>query len=804
MSAIVDEFRLSLRRLIKAPGFALATVLILALGIAISVVAYGMLRGVVFGALPFDDPAALVSVEASHPEHDAQAGMLTGAEVDALIAATDAGRSPFSDLGYYNWGGLTFFDDERPRERTAIIASSGFLPALGMAPLHGRWFTAEEHANWQNVVVLSHAEWQRLLGGRPEAIGETIETTDGRLQVVGVMPAAFDFPSPFVGAWLPMVNEALSGQRAGFATMRQFNTVARLRDDASDAWVNTTLSAVESGVRESHGFDDSGWRLRTVPLVNAVIGDLSASLWAALAIAGLVLLIACANVAVLVNARQLQHRREQALAQALGASTARLWLRLIIELAVIALLAVLLGTLLAWGSLGVVRDLASLSLPRADAMVIDGQVLAFAAATAVLLPALVLLGGVMRPNASPSQVLRGAGRGSVGAGPSRQRWLPALAVALATVSVVVAMALAASFLRLQQVDVGFRSDGVRVLQLFRSTAPDEWAVFADRVRQSLSALPGVDQVSVTTAAPLSQIGNAHATLRLPEQAEPASFQPVLRRVDADYLSVLGIPLLTGRMIADSDRAGGEPVVVINRELARQGFGDPGQALGQMIHLDIGRGVSADFRVVGVAADIRNRGPRLAPAPEALIAFKQYPWVAISFLLRPLPGAVLAERPLVDALLAVDPRQATTRVFDLSGDLDIEFGSVRFFAGTLTAFALLAIVFAASGIYAVAALQQRRRLREFGLRLAVGARPQRLGWQVLTEGAITLGIGLLCGLAGAWLALRLLASVTFALESTLSAVMLAGALAIAITALLALLPPMIRAARTDPMISLRHD
>ncbi len=804
MSAIADEFRLSLRRLVKAPAFMLATVLILAFGIAISVVAYGMLRGVVFGALPFDDPAALVSVEASHPEHDAQAGMLTGAEVDALVTAAGAGQSPFAHIGYYNWGGLTFFDDERPRERTAIIASAGFLPALGMAPLHGRWFTAEEHASWQNVVVLSHGEWQRLLGGRPEAIGELVETTDGRMRVVGVMPPAFDFPSPFVGAWLPMVDEALSAQRPGFASMRQFSTVARLRDDATAAWSGTVLDAVQAQVREAHGFDDSGWRLHTVPLVNAVIGDLRGSLWGALAIAGLVLLIACANVAVLVNARQVRHRREQALAQALGASNARMWLRLGVELALIAMLAVVLGTLLAWASLGVVRDLASLSLPRADAIVVDGQVLAFATATAVLLPLLVILAGVMRPDASPALVLRGSGRGSIGAGPSRQRWLPALAVALATVSVVVAIALAASFLRLQQVDVGFHGDGVRVVQLFRSTPPNEWAGFADRFRQSLAALSGVERVSVTTAAPLSQIGDARATVRLPGHSEPAPFQPVLRRVDADYLSVLGIPLLAGRMIADSDRAGGEPVVVVNRELARQGFGDPGQALGKMIHLDLGRGISGDFRVVGVAADVRNRGPRVAPAPEVLIAFDQYPWVAISFMLRPLPGAILGERQLVDALLAVDPRQATTRVFDLAGDLDTEFGPVRFFTGTLGAFALLAIVFAASGIYAVAALQQRRRMREFGLRLAVGARPARLGRQVLADGLATLAVGLLCGLAGAWLALRLLASVTFALESTLSAVMLAGALAIGLTALLALLPPMLRAVRTDPVVSLRHD
>lgn len=802
--AWLDDLRLSLRRLRRAPGFALATVLVLAVGIAISVVAYSMLRGVLFGALPFDDSAALVSIDARHGEHDAHSGMLTAAEVRGLLDAASDDRSPWRDVGYYNWGGLTFFDGERPRERTAAIVGGGFFPALGMAPLHGRWFEPHEHASWQQVTVLSHEEWQRLLGGRADAIGEYIQTDGERLRVIGVMPPAFDFPSPQVGAWLPMVDAALAVDRPGHASVRQLSTVARLRDGVSTSQHDAVLAGVQTAVREAHGVDNEGWRLTPVPLVNAVIGDLRGSLWGALAVAGLVLLIACANVAVLMNGRQLQQRQQQALAVALGATRSRLWRALVLELALIALVAVLLGAAMAGASLGGLRELASLSLPRADAIVMDGQVLAFAIAVGLLLPALVIVAGMLRPDATPAGVLRGSGRGHLGGAGARQRWLPTLAVTLATISAVVAIALASSFLRLQQVDAGFRSDNVRVVQLFRNAPPDNWPVFAQQLRERLAALPGVEAASITTTAPLSQIGSAHASLRLPGEAEPAPFQPLLRRVDADYLSLLDIPLLNGRMIGDSDRAGGEPVVVINRELARMGFGDPGQALGQVLQLDLGRGGFVGFRVVGVVADVRNRGLRATPAPEALVAFNQYPWVAMSFMVRSATGARISDQQLTDAVLAVDPRQATTRLFDLAGDLDLELSPVRFFAGTLGTFAVLAIVFAAFGIYAVAALQQRRRIREFGLRLAVGARPARLGRQVLTEGLGTLLVGLALGLVGAWLALRLLASITFALDASLTGVMFVAAAAIALTALLALLPPMVRAIRTDPMISLRHD
>lgn len=797
--AWIADLRYALRRLARAPGFVAASVAMLVLGVGLSVAMYSMLRGVVLQGLPYPDSGRLLAVAADNLRQDVNATALTPAEVNALEA--EAGGPAFAATGGYQWGGITLYDGEHPREATVGIVSQGFFPTLGMAPLHGRWFGAEDHGQPFDSVVLSHAEWQRLLGGRAEALGTRIETSEGRLRVIGVMPPQFAFPDADVGAWLPRA--AYPADHPMYANARFAFGIARLREGANATLGRERLEALSANVRAERSLPDIGWRIGQRPLLDDVVGDVRGALWGAFGIALLVLLVACANLAILFDARQVARAQELAVNRALGASRGRLWRMLLLELLLLAGAGVTLGVLAAAGSLDALRALATDSVPRADAIALDAGVIGFAALLVVATPLLVLLAGVRRPGAGSGEVLRGAGRSVITDAPRARRVLPALAIALSTLGVIVAAALAHGLMRLAAVDPGFRTADVHAMQLYREGGPAQAPTYSDALRERLSALPGVEAVAVTSVAPLSVNGAFSTDLLLPGRAEPESYQASLRRVSANYLDLLDIPLLAGRAIGAEDRDGTEAVAVINRELARRSFAGR-SPLGEQLLLPLGRGDRLPFRVVGVMEDIRNDGLRAGPAPEILIAAAQRPAAGLTFLVRsatPLPG--LAAQ-MAEAAWAIDPRQPLTRQFLLQDDLDAQLASMRFFARTVGAFALSALFLGAFGVYAVATLQQRRRVKEFGLRLALGARPAALAAQVLGEGVRIVVAGIALGAAGAWAARQLLLAQSYGLEGRMSWVVMAGIAIMAIAALVALSAPALRAARTDPMTALRDE
>jgi putative ABC transport system permease protein len=276
-----------------------------------------------------------------------------------------------------------------------------------------------------------------------------------------------------------------------------------------------------------------------------------------------------------------------------------------------------------------------------------------------------------------------------------------------------------------------------------------------------------------------------------------------RRIDGGYLDLLGIPLIAGRGIADTDRAGTERVAVINRTLARRLFGEA-SALERTIRMAVGREGMLEYRIVGVAEDIHNDGLRAPPSPEILVSFAQHPWVGMTFLVRSRTTDPSMLKQMAEQAWAIDPRQAFTRQFLLGEDLAAQLRPMRFFSVTMGTFAVCSLLLGAFGVYAVATLAQRRRVREFGLRLAVGARPAALGLQVLRDGLRVVLTGAAIGVAGSWFALQLIAGQTFGLERGIASVMIVGAATMAAAALVALMVPAWRAIRTDPMTALRYE
>ncbi len=800
MTAFFDDLRFALRRLAQAPGFSLAVLLMLALGIAFSAIMVGVLRGVL-GSLPFPDPARVVAVES----HSAETGIAQGALTPLEAVRLAESEVPFAHFGYYQWNGITVLDDEHPREITTFQVSEGFFPALGRTPLLGSGFAPEDFERG-DAVILSYREWQRLFGGDPAAIGRSVETVDGRLRVAGVMPPDFDFPSEIGGAWRPMPRGHYPLDRRWTWQSRSVSAVARLDPAVGAATLAQRLDAFSAALVEETGHREQTlgqWRLRPRPLLDTIVGDVRGTLWGAFVVAFLVLLIACANAAILIDARQTARRREQAVAQALGASRARLVRGQLLELGLLAGTAVALGVALAMFGIDALRELARSSLPRVDAIAIDIKVLAIAAGFAALAPLVALLTGVLRPRGEAGEAMRGGGRGVVNA-TGRRTWLPVLGVALSTTSLVAGSAFLFSLWRLQAVDPGLRHENVYALQMFHDGDLEQRLAFARRLAEELRALPGVESVGLGSSAPLiSGIGRMHRAPMLPGRDAPEPWTLGVRRVSPQYAPTLDIPIVQGRNIDDTDRHGSEKTAVINREAARRLFGadDP---LNRIVELSLLDRPRVPYRIVGVSGDVRNGGLRAPPEPELWTAFASEVTNVMSFLVAARQPLANHEKLLAEALHRIEPRRPASLIVSMDERIDEQLAPARFFARSIGAFALAALLLAAFGVYAVAALRQRQRTAEFGLRLAIGASPRALAMHMLGDSARAVLTGIALGLCAAWAALRVLQAQLFGLEGGQAKVIGAGVLAMLLAALLAAALPALRAARVPPARALREE
>jgi len=809
MNTFAADLRHALRRLRNAPGFTLAVLVMLALGIGLCVIMVCTVNGVLLKGLPFPRGDRVVMVTADNPAQDIAHAQLTTAEAERLARGTTG----FDALGFFQWSGVTVLDGGHPREISTQLVGAGFFEALGMKPLLGRTLSADDIRSGRPLALISQAEWQRGFGGDPQVIGRRLDLIgDAPLEIIGVMPPEIGVFAGDAGVWTPLRDAVLPQDGARRLDQRILQAIGRLHEGVSLQQADAALDTQAASLREAHGLGAGAaeWRLRTQPLLDVLVGDARTALWGALALALIVLLIACANVAILVDTRQVARRRELAVMQAIGASAPRLRRALLLELLLATGTAVAIGIASAQAGVDLLRELARGSVPRVDGIAMDWRVLGVAVLIGLAAPFAAAVNGSLRLRADPSEAIRGGGKGVVGSRGSH-RLLPAVAMALSTLSLVVALGLGLGLWRLQQVDPGFRPDDVHALQLFRESmnvdsgaaGPIEWTQFAGRVQDRFAAVPGARAVALTSAAPLSRIGAQGVDVQAGDAAQ--AVQATLRRVSAGYRDLLGIPLLAGRDFGADDRAGSESVAIVNRTLARRLFGEA-SPLDRTIDLPLSRSGRSTCRIVGVVDDVRNDGLRAPPAPEVLVAFAQHPRVAMTFLLRGDATLHNADAQMAQALWSVDPRQSVTRQFALAGDLAEELRPARFFARIVGGFALAALLLAILGAYAVASLQQRRRVGEFGLRLAIGATPRTLALAVLRDSLGASIAGVAAGLATAAVALRLTDFGALGADrpSTQPAAIAFGVGLMTLAAVVAALLPALRAARTPPMQVLREE
>ena len=799
---MLTRVRLALRSLRRAPAFTVAAVATLALGIGANTAIFSVVSGVLLDPLGYSEPDRLVVVWGRH----VTIGRETASLPDFLDWRSEA-RS-FESLAAMTHTRFNLTGAGEPEAVWGGIATADLLGVFGIVPSVGRGFRAdEERGAAPRVAMLGEGYWRRRFGARADIVGRPVLLSGVPHTIVGIVPAVLRLERP-VDVWTPLVTDSTRPRRADFLTV-----FGRLRPDVTPERAQEEMTTIARRLELQYPESNEGWSAEVVGLREQVVGEIRPALLVFMGAVGLVLFIACANVANLMLARVAGRSREMTVRAALGASRARLAGELLLESLVVGLIGGGFGLLLAVWGIEAVRSLQPGTIPRVEEIGLDFRVVGFAAAVSLLsglafglVPAWRLTGRDLREG------LTDGGRGVAGgAGVHRARSALVLAeVALAFVLLAGAALLLRSFDRLMRVDPGFSADHVLTarVSLPRIKYPDEPSRlgFAERLLAGAAAQPGVRSAAVVSDAPLGDSPPYRSfEIQGGGASRAASVQDAaVFTASPEYFETLRIPLVEGRFYDATDRAGGPPVVVINRTMARR-FWNGRHALGARITLDDPADPEARWlTVVGIAGDIRHE--RLAD--------QAYPQIYLPFAQAPARSMVLAARTdgepeaLVPAirrsLAALDPELALTDVGSLEERKAASLARPRVNAAVLGAFALSALVLAAVGIYGVVAYGVVQRTRELGIRMALGAGGGSLVRMVIRQGMTPVLAGMAVGLVGALAGGRVLRSLLFGVEVGDPATLAAVTCFLVAVALAAIYLPARRAARSDPMTALRNE
>ncbi len=807
-----DDLRTAIRSLRSSPTFTVVALIVLALGIGAGTAIFSVVDAVVLRGLPFDEHDRLVAVL---EDKSRAAGLFGGTTTPQTYLDWRARQRSFDGLAAASTASFGLRDAEgHPQTVRATRVTAEFFEVLRVRPLLGRAFaTAEESDGRHRVAILSHGLWQRQFGGDPGVVGKTIPIDDEPWEIVGVMPRGFEYP---VAGTLPTdlyVPPAFRDEDRVRRDNRNFGrtVIGRLKPGVSIAQASAQMNQVAAALDAEYPDWSKGMRVRIVTLHEHLVGAVRTWMMLLLGAVGLVLLIACANVANLMLARATVRRPEIAVRAALGASRSAIVRGLLVEAVSLSLGGAAIGVLLAWAGVHAMVAWLPASLPRVASVSIDLRVLAAAVAAALatgvgfgLIPALQS----SRPNLSAT--LKDGGRsGPAGAGGQRLRGALVVAeVALAVVLLIGAGLFASSFRRLMRIDPGF--DYKRILAV--SVGP-RWqpgkieegfaqaGPYLTRMLEAVSQVPGVQaSAAVSSAVPLS--GNwSNSAVTIPGRGQLTGLGEGIehRSVTPGYLRLLGVPLLRGRHVSDDDRANTQPVIVINQAAARKYF--PGQdAVGQRLILNRQERV-----VVGVVGDMRDFGPEAPVRQAGYVPLAQNKVLGATLVLR-TSGDPLDLLPAVKAAIWSVSRdqRISGPIFTLEGYMDRLIAQRRFNMALLALFGVLGLAISAVGIYGVMAYLVAQRTAEIGVRMALGATPGSVVGMVLRRAGVLMALGLALGTGASWSLAAAVKSFLFQVEPTDPGV-LAGSLAVlAMAGLAASVVPARRAASVDPLITLRRE
>jgi putative ABC transport system permease protein len=814
MSTLLQDLRFALRLLVKNPGFALMAAIIMALGIGANTAIFSIVNKVLIEPLPFRDVDRVVQIWHTPPQSSFP-GMTTFAISPANFLDWQKENHVFDKMALYSGASFDITGTGSPEATGAGTVSSDFFSALGVEPLHGRIFRAEENNPGQNhEVILSYKFWQTHYAADPGAVGKTINLDGDPYTIVGVMGPAMNRPG-FAQMWIP---QALTPAQAAVRNNHNFLAVGRLKPGVTIEQAQSEMNTISERLEQAYPAEDKGWGAVLHPLRDETVGHVRPALLMMLAAVAFVLLIACANVANLLLARTFARRKEIAIRTAMGARRARLVRQLLGESVLISLIGGAFGLVAAHFGIQLLLKLFAAHLPQLGEIKLNGPVLAFTFALSVVTGILAgLLPALSMTRSDVNDALKqGLGHTDASSGSSATRSaLVAVEVALSLVLLIGAGLMIRSLAKLQTIDPGFDQHNVLTMnvQVNKKQFADatQQSQFFNQVFERVHSIPGVEAVGAIDDLPLNGGSSqpvaieGHSVVALSEQPEVS-----VRVATPGYLEAMRVPLLQGRNISPDDRADSAAVVVISQSMAKQ-FWPNGDAIGH--HLKLSFFPDKDRQVVGIVGDVKQNGidssagiatlywpvaQLVAPTNEF---WKSYP---LSLVIRTTVAPRALATAVTDAIHQINKDVPVDNVLTLEEFVDATLTQHSFNMQLLSIFGLLALVLCTVGIYSVLAYSVKRGMKDIGLRIAFGATRRDVLQFVLTQAIKPTALGIVIGLATAYTLSRLVTSMVYGISAHDTLTFAAVTALLIGVAFMASLIPALRATHIDPIAVIRDE
>jgi len=803
MNGLLQDVRYALRQLSKNPGFALVGVLTLAIGIGANTAIYSVIEAVLLRQLPFGTPDRLVWLNGKIPLTD-EAGVSPPDFRD--YRADNRTFDRLAAMGYApNPSNLS---GDKPEQVLTTIASANFFDCLGVRPLLGRDFLpSDEQVNQPQVAILGYGLWKRNFGGDPNIVGRTIRMEGVSLTVVGVLPSDLPLLTE-AQLWLPtpMLEPGLN-----FRLGHSLKAMGRLKPGVSLEQSQADLDAIALRLSQQYPDSNKGWSLRQRPLRDVLLGPVRPALLLMWGAVGLLLLIACVNVANLLLARSISRQKEFALRAALGASRRRMIQQALTESLMLSLAGAALGVLAATWGLHALHTVGTLNIPRLSESEINPAVLAFTLGVSVLTGVLFgLVPALQVSGVGFTQGLRESSRTS--APTSHKRLSGALVIAEIAISLTLLVSaglLLKSFWRLVHVAPGFQTEHVVTARLSLNPPaygkygdPQKRAKFWRQFEEQVKALPGVEAVGATSELPLTGLHRDNP-FHIPGRSYGLSeFDDAqFRQVTPGFLSAMRIPLYAGRWLDERDNTDSAGVVVVNQAFVARFFAG-GDVLGKRLQLMVDP--QATREIVGVVGNINHVALSEPAWPEMYVPYAQFAPPTMNIVVRAAADPMNLVAALRDRVSAVDKNETLSAARSMDEVLGASVSQPRFSSQLLGLFAALALVLAAIGLYGLMAYSITQRRNEIGIRMALGARREDILRLILRQGLWLTLAGMGLGFVASVLLTRVLSTMLFTVAPTDPQTFLAVALLLAGVALAACLIPARRAAKVDPMVALRYE
>jgi predicted permease len=803
MRAWMRDFTLAFRALRKRPGFSLTVLVTLALGIGATTALFGVFRAVFLEPVPLPHSDQLVIVM-----EGGSFGCCGPASGPDYLDWAERNRV-FSSVGALNPTAFTLTGSDEPQRVFGTYATASAFDVVGVSPLMGRALVPEDQ-DAPGVVVVSYALWQSALGGRPDVLNSTLELDGTPYTIVGVMPEGFDIPSPWAQLgdqklYLPFQNDRLKANRGNHG----FPVVARLADGATKESAQSDMDRIMRELADEYPQTNAQRSAKVFTVHEYRYGKAGRQLGLILGAAALVLLIACGNVAGLLLARAAGRETELAVRAALGASRRAVVRLLFSEALLLALVGGILGVLVALGAVDAFKAVLPPSIPRVDQIAIDGSALAFALGASAFTA--LVFGMVPALLASRTNVAANVKEGGYGTmAPAKERLRNAFIVGQIALGLVLANGaalLVRSYATLRSQDFGFQTEGVVTMAL-NPAGPryqDDGALvtYYDQILAKVGAVPGVEHVGTISRLPLFGGSNGNVWVEGTPPRQNSGEGPLVEvtSINGDYFETMGIPLLKGRLLQPEDSASAATGVVINQRFADVAW--PGES-------PLGKRFSFNdnppnwLTVVGVVGDVRQWGPERPTQAQMYVPFVRG-WTAAAYLTVRTAADPSALVPRIrEAVLAVDPAQPPADVRMMKDRVDTTFAQRRFYTTLVALFALAALFLAAAGVYGTVSYYVARRVRELGIRMALGAGGTGIVGLVVRRGLRLAVWGVAIGLVGVWASTKVVEGLVYGIGAMDPPTLLAGCVALAGVAVAASVLPALRAVRVPPVLALRSE